>query len=125
MATSQGQATSQSSTAKKTCVEVPWRTLHTSHLRKLGINITLTSYALATARNDYKSVGLHPRHKDAELPCIRRSSDGCQELTLTDLIPVAISQARIAQGLDEGQVLLEALQLAPQVGKDLCCRPSH
>lgn len=74
------------------------------------------------ARNDYESVGLHPKHNDAAM---RKEIICCQDLTLTDFIPVAISQARIAQGLDEGQVLLEALQLAPQVGKDLRCRSSH
>jgi len=55
----------------------------------------------------------------------QRPDKGSAGLTLADLVPVSISQAWVAQGLDEGQVLLEALQFAPQVGQHLSCRPSH
>ena len=55
----------------------------------------------------------------------QRPDKGSTGLTLADLVPVPLSQARVAQGLDEGQVLLEALQFAPQVGQHLSCRPSH
>ncbi len=55
----------------------------------------------------------------------QRSGKGLAGLTLADFVPVPVSQARVAQGLDEGQVLLEALQFAPQVGQHLSCRPSH
>ena len=55
----------------------------------------------------------------------QRPDKGLAGLTLADLVPVPVSQARVAQGLDEGQVLLEALQFAPQVGQLLSCRPSH
>ena len=40
--------------------------------------------------------------------------------TLTDLVPVPVPQAGVAQSLDQGQVLLEALQFAPQVSQHLC-----
>ncbi len=65
-------------------------------------------------------------HANGEQPAgTQRPDKGSTGLTLADLVPVPVSQARVAQGLDEGQVLLEALQFAPQVGQHLSCRPSH
>jgi len=65
-------------------------------------------------------------HANGEQPAsTQRPDKDLAGLTLANLVPVPVSQARVAQSLDEGQVLLEALQFAPQVGQHLSCRPSH
>ncbi len=64
-------------------------------------------------------------HAKGEPAGTHRPDKDSTSLTLADLIPVPVSQARVAQSLDEGQVLLEAFQFAPQVGQHLSCRPSH
>lgn len=46
-------------------------------------------------------------------------------LTRADFVPMAVSQARVPQGFDEGHMLLEALQLAPQGGQHLSSWPTQ
>ena len=105
----------------RTYLRVGWRYVGYNVLH--GAMLSMTSPTiLVTPQVIYRMLNSRgPLH-----PNVCLSSEGAVAwLTLADLVPVAVPQAGIAQRFDEGQVLLECLQLGPQVGQNLCCWSGH